>query len=145
MGDRFSRSPDSQPAPPPGEGTPSQDRGTRASRKKGHGRMRPETLAPAPPVDFAGAPHPPGGAAFVHLKPRDLLGWLFLTGCAAATGLALWLSTMPSWVAWLGGQILLAFALLQWFVLLHEAGHNTLFRTRRLNRYAGTLAGFFAL
>ena len=40
---------------------------------------------------------------------------------------------------------MLALVLLQWFVLLHEAGHRSLFRSRSLNVAAGHLAGFMAL
>ncbi len=35
--------------------------------------------------------------------------------------------------------------LVQWFVILHECGHDTLFRTRRYHLVAGRLAGFFSL
>jgi fatty acid desaturase len=35
--------------------------------------------------------------------------------------------------------------MVEWFVLLHECGHNTLFRRRRLNVAAGHIAGFFSL
>ena len=87
----------------------------------------------------------PTGAAFADLKPTNLLGLLYFTLCSVLTGLALLLSSFSSWLLWLSGQILLSVALLQWFVLLHEAGHNTLFRSPRLNRLAGYLAGFFAL
>jgi fatty acid desaturase len=55
------------------------------------------------------------------------------------------LALQESLWAWAAGQVVIALALLQWFVILHEAGHNTLFRTRRLNRLAGHLASFFAL
>jgi fatty acid desaturase len=48
-------------------------------------------------------------------------------------------------VAWLAGQVVLAVALVQWFVLLHECGHETLFRTRRLHGPIGHLAAFFAV
>ena len=40
---------------------------------------------------------------------------------------------------------MLAVAFVQWFVILHECGHDTLFRTRTWNRVAGSVAGFFAL
>jgi acyl-lipid omega-6 desaturase (Delta-12 desaturase) len=63
----------------------------------------------------------------------------------ALTGTGIWLSTAVSWPVWLGGQLVLAAALVQWFVLLHECGHGTLFATRRLNVVVGQVAGFFAL
>jgi fatty acid desaturase len=87
----------------------------------------------------------PDGAAFVHLRARDLPGTVCVAGCSGLTALALFVSTFDDLLPWLAGQLLLAVALLQWFVLLHEAGHNTLFRTQALNRCAGHAAGFFAL
>ena len=45
---------------------------------------------------------------------------------------------------WVTAQVALAFAMLQWFVLLHEAGHKTLFKSVRLNKYAGHMASLFA-
>ena len=48
------------------------------------------------------------------------------------------------WVAWTVGQGVLAVALLQWFVLLHECGHGVLFRNRVANRLVGHLAGWFS-
>jgi fatty acid desaturase len=46
---------------------------------------------------------------------------------------------------WIIGQVLLALMLVQWFVILHECGHDTLFRTRRHHAIAGRLAAFFSL
>src|SRR3990172_6462826 len=88
---------------------------------------------------------PPSASQLVHLKPQNAMGAIFVTACAGLTGLSLWLSTLDNLVAWLSGQILLAVALIQWFVLLHETGHQTLFRTRFLNTYVGHLASFFSI
>lgn len=41
---------------------------------------------------------------------------------------------------WLLGQIFIAVSWLQWFIILHECGHGTLFRSRRLNDLAGRWA-----
>ncbi len=87
---------------------------------------------------------PPSSVQLAHLKPRDRTGFLYLAWSVGLTSLAFFLSTLPSWPLFLLGQVLLALALLQWFVLLHEAGHNTLFRTPLLNRWTGRLAGYFA-
>ncbi len=43
------------------------------------------------------------------------------------------------------GQLLFSFAFLEWFLIMHEAGHRTLFSHRLPNMLAGTIAGFFAL
>jgi fatty acid desaturase len=61
------------------------------------------------------------------------------------TALSLVLSASETIVVWLLGQGLLAFALLQWFVLLHECGHKTLFRSKWIHRWLGHLAAFFAV
>jgi omega-6 fatty acid desaturase (delta-12 desaturase) len=41
--------------------------------------------------------------------------------------------------------MLLALSFVQWFALLHECGHDTLFRSKRANAVVGQLAGFFSL
>lgn len=77
------------------------------------------------------------------LKPTNTLGTLILLGFATTTTLGLTLSVAGPWWLWLPGQLITAIALLQWFVLLHEAGHNRLFRHRTLNTLAGYLASYF--
>jgi hypothetical protein len=62
----------------------------------------------------------------------------------AGTIAGLWLSSIDALLPWFVGQIILAAALVQWFVVLHECGHGTLFETAWLNALA-TAAGFFAL
>jgi omega-6 fatty acid desaturase (delta-12 desaturase) len=47
--------------------------------------------------------------------------------------------------AYLAGQLILALGFTKALVLLHEAGHRTLFQRRRLNDAIGVLAGFLAL
>jgi acyl-lipid omega-6 desaturase (Delta-12 desaturase) len=79
------------------------------------------------------------------LRPSNRAGALYFLGAASASALALWLSAQPHPLLWLAGQALLALALLQWFVLLHEAGHMSLFRSRELNFMAGHVAGCMAL
>jgi len=81
---------------------------------------------------------------FRSLKPSDLIGAMFVLGCSVATGVAIYLSTVDHWLLWLLGQMLLAFAMLQWFVLIHEAGHKTLFRSAAWNKYGGHLASLLA-
>ena len=80
-----------------------------------------------------------------RLQPSDALGALFVAIAAAATLSGLGLSASGMLLGWIVGQLLLAVALLQWFILLHEAGHLTLFRTRLLNIAVGHLAGLLAL
>jgi len=48
-------------------------------------------------------------------------------------------------MTYLGAQAILSVAFVHAFVLLHEAGHHTLFCSRRANRLVGPLAGFVAL
>jgi fatty acid desaturase len=87
----------------------------------------------------------PVETSYSHLKPRNLLGFLYLTLALGLTSVAIWLSLVPQVVVWFAGQILLSLSLLQWFCVLHEAGHKTLFRSGWLNKISGYLAGFFAL
>jgi fatty acid desaturase len=88
---------------------------------------------------------PPLPAELSHLKPTDLIGLGWSSGAVALTGIGFWLATRATLVPWLTGQLVIAAALLQWFVVLHECGHGTLFRTRRLHAAVGHLAGFFSL
>jgi omega-6 fatty acid desaturase (delta-12 desaturase) len=82
--------------------------------------------------------------ALSHLRPRNRDG-LLIVGCASAlTAIAIWLSAGEG-LGWLAGQVLLGLAFVQWFIVLHEAGHDTLFRGRRLNALAGRIAGVIAL
>lgn len=79
------------------------------------------------------------------LRPRDLTGTLYLGLSLSITAAAVALSLSANLWGWLGGQFLLAIAMVQWFAVLHEAGHKTLFRTRWLNKWVAHVAGFFAL
>lgn len=78
-----------------------------------------------------------------QFRPTDRQGATFVVGFLITTGLGLWLSLHISWWVWFVGQCLLATSLVQWFVLQHEAGHQTLFRTKKLNLFAGHLASLF--
>jgi fatty acid desaturase len=108
--------------------------------------QRCDEAAPSPSVAIgASSPAPSVSIGASSLAASDLLGAAYLLGAVAGTLLALWLSSRSSLPVWLAGQVLLALVLLQWFVLLHEAGHRSLFRSRALNTAAGHLAGFMAL
>jgi fatty acid desaturase len=87
----------------------------------------------------------PSPAQLVHLRATNRAGAWVAGQCIALTGLALYFSLQPRWALWLWGQALLAIALVQWFALLHECGHETLFRTKRLHAPLGYLAAFFSL
>ncbi len=89
-------------------------------------------------------PQPPPIGQFADLKPRDMMGASFVASCSAATGLSLYFSTSTQFLIWFAAQITLAIAMLQWFVLLHEAGHKTLFKTAWMNKFSGHLASLLA-
>jgi fatty acid desaturase len=89
--------------------------------------------------------HAPTPSDLTHLRPSDALGAAVLSGAAALTAASIVLSTRQQWWLWLTGQLLLALSLVQWFAILHECGHETLFRTRRFHAVAGQLAGFFSI
>jgi fatty acid desaturase len=84
---------------------------------------------------------PPLARALRHLQPRDRTGTTTSLAAIAVTVAAIALSTSGSLVAWAAGQLLLAAAMVQWFVLLHECGHGTLFRGRAGNVIVGHIAG----
>ncbi len=86
----------------------------------------------------------PPVSTFSDLKPSDCMGALYFIGCSSITCLAIYLSNSDQSAIWLGGQTLLALAMLQWFVLIHEAGHKTLFRHGLLNRICGHVASLLA-
>ncbi|HTE47698.1 MAG TPA: fatty acid desaturase [Gemmatimonadaceae bacterium] len=80
-----------------------------------------------------------------HLRPSNVAGVAVLGQCLALTSTALWLSARPHRGLWLLGQMLLALSLVQWFALLHECGHETLFRAKWPHAFIGRVAGFFSL
>jgi len=90
-------------------------------------------------------PVPPPAASLHHLHSRDSSGALFAGGALLLTIAGFWLSLRASRWPWLAGQAVLGIAFVQWFALLHECGHFTLFRRRRLNSLAGHAAGLCAL
>ncbi len=87
----------------------------------------------------------PTPAELVHLRPTDGAGLRVVGLALAGTAAGIALSMRDGWLPWVAGQALLALMLVQWFVILHECGHDTLFRTRRYHRIAGRLAAFFSL
>ena len=87
----------------------------------------------------------PDPRSLAHLRPRDSAGAWAVAAAFAVTSAGIVLSLAGPWAAWIAGQLVLAVAFLQWFAILHEAGHRTLFASRRANRVAGHVAGAFAL
>jgi len=78
------------------------------------------------------------------LRAANTRGVLCTTEVLTLTLAGFMLSRSPGF-AWLAGQSLLAIAFVQWFIVLHECGHETLFRSSRLNRIVGHVASFFSL
>jgi len=87
----------------------------------------------------------PTPASLSRLRPTDTEGATVALACLATTASGVALSLSTHWWAWLVGQLLLGLSFTQWFAVLHECGHETLFRTKRLHAPLGQLAGFFAL
>ena len=88
---------------------------------------------------------PPGMASLDHLRPTDLAGARYVLATLALTAGGIWLALRGGWLSWIAGEVLLGIVLVEWFVVLHECGHGTLFRHRRLDTVVGHLAGFFSL
>jgi fatty acid desaturase len=88
---------------------------------------------------------PPKPSDLAHLRPSNAAGSGVILIALGATALAIALSMRDELWLWLAGQIILAIALVQWFAILHECGHETLFRSRRIHGVVGQLAGFFSL
>lgn len=80
----------------------------------------------------------------IRLKPSNIIGLGRVLQSTILVWLGFYLSTRDSTWQWLFGQVIIAVAFLQWFILLHEAGHGTLFRTRIFNTISGHVAGFLA-
>ena len=87
----------------------------------------------------------PNPSALAHLRPTNVRGALATGLVVASTVIGLALSSSGLLPVWLAGQAVLAAAFVQWFVILHECGHETLFRGRRTNAAVGALAGLLCL
>ena len=77
-------------------------------------------------------------------KPSNQRGIFYFLFCLLASVLGLFFSLQDNIVLWGIGQLTLAIALCLWFILMHEAGHKTLFQHAILNEWAGHVSGFFA-
>ncbi len=97
-------------------------------------------------------PEAPSAREVAHLKAKDTTGAFYTVLCLTltSTGVALtqaclwgegWLDWRAIWPLWGLGHVILSFGLLQAFALLHECGHNVLFRSRRLNTLTGHVFG----
>ena len=87
----------------------------------------------------------PGPGAAAGLKPTNRTGVMYALGAVTLLGGGIALARMDSLGLRAAGQVLVALASVQWFCLLHETGHGSLFRTRGLNRSLGHVAGFLSL
>src|SRR5689334_773524 len=87
----------------------------------------------------------PSPSVLTHLRATNAAGLLVVALALCGTAAGLWLSLAGGIVAWLVGQILLGLMLVQWFVILHECGHDTLFRTRRWHAIVGQVAAVCSL
>ena len=79
------------------------------------------------------------------LRPVSAAGAAFVASGLALVGGGVALAAQGSLLLWATGQLLIGLGSLQWFCLLHEAGHGNLFPSRSLNRVAGHVAGVIAL
>ncbi len=88
----------------------------------------------------------PSKQATPYSTQKSAFGWGFylLLTCLISTAVGLSLSVSENLLLWFPGQLILAVALLQWFILLHESGHYTLFPEKIWNHVTGHLASLFS-
>src|SRR5690349_17542138 len=79
---------------------------------------------------------PPSPATLTHLRASNHVGTIYVGVAIGATVVGGWLSLQPAIGAWALGQVVLAACFVEWFVILHECGHGTMFRDRRANSLA---------
>lgn len=80
-----------------------------------------------------------------NLRPSNWIGLGYLVMGLFTTTIGISLALSEHAFLWLTGQFFIVVAFIQWFSMLHECGHGTLFRRRLPNQIVGQLAGFFAL
>ncbi|MBI3776707.1 MAG: fatty acid desaturase [Gammaproteobacteria bacterium] len=79
------------------------------------------------------------------LYASNAQGLLYSTLAVVLSGIGIVSALSGSILIWMAGQIVLAFAFIEWFVILHEAGHRTLFRSRWINQFMGVVSAFMTL
>lgn len=88
---------------------------------------------------------PTSPATMAHLRSSNWAGCTLLSSAALLTAVGVALSLQPNWLVWLLGQVVLAVTMVQWFALLHECGHGTLFGSKALHAPVGRVAAFFSI
>lgn len=85
------------------------------------------------------------GAAAPVYPASNMMALLHLAvPCTLVAG-GVWLTLhADAWYLWLAGQGALGVFFFQCFILLHEAGHQSFFASRPLNRMLGHLCGFLS-
>lgn len=67
------------------------------------------------------------------LKPDFIKAFRVLGYVSTITALSVYLSLSDTLAIWFMGQVLYGFSVLQWFILMHDFGHNCFFKKHRLN------------
>lgn len=88
---------------------------------------------------------PPSAREVAQLRPTLIAGASYTFVALATFVSGILLSASDSRLYYWSGQALLGFFFFYAFILLHEAGHNTLFPQKILNRVVGHIAGFLTL
>ncbi|MFZ1788577.1 MAG: fatty acid desaturase [Saprospiraceae bacterium] len=81
-----------------------------------------------------------GKYRFVFAKSVLLLFWQF-----TFTALSIYLSFSTLWPIWMLGQLLLGINMLQWFFILHDLAHQSLFKSQAINAIIGHIASIICL
>jgi len=88
---------------------------------------------------------PPTYDEVQHLRSSTSLAGIHSLGNVVALLAGVTISSSGSWFWYVIGQLLLTLCLVHAFVLLHEAGHQTLFKRRWMNAIVGHYAGGLSL
>ncbi len=80
-----------------------------------------------------------------NYKSNTFMAILTLSRVIALTAISIVISLSANPLVWFIGQCLFAIAVLQWFVLLHDFGHNVFFKSPAANWIWGHVASVFCL
>src|SRR3989338_3849811 len=80
------------------------------------------------------------------LRPNNLKACMIFSWSSILLMVSIFLISSNYHFLWLGvGTVVLAINLLQWFVIMHECGHGTMFSNQTVNLIVGLFSGFICV